>query len=86
MLTVGGNYEASLLLLEEIWEAQKQFVPGELVAAVPSREVLVFTGSESPEGIAAIRGSVERSFQAAGHLLSKTLLVWRNKAWHIFET
>jgi uncharacterized protein YtpQ (UPF0354 family) len=85
MLRVGGNYEASLLLLEEVWETQKQLVCGDLVAAVPSREVLVFTGCGSPDGIAAIRGSIERTFQHASHLLSKTLLLWRGKEWAPYE-
>ena len=44
MLTAGGNYEATLILLPEVWESVAEMVSGQIVAAVPARDVLYFTG------------------------------------------
>ena len=85
MLTAGGNLESSLLLLEDLWEQQSADVPGELVVAIPARDVVVFTGSESPEGLEAIRGSVSRLWPSGDHLLTRDLFVWRSHSWHLFE-
>jgi uncharacterized protein YtpQ (UPF0354 family) len=85
MLTVGGNLEASLLLIDDLWESLCGLVAGELVAAVPARDVLMFTGNESVEGIAAIRNSIERIWNGGDHLISKSLLVWRDRRWLKFE-
>ena len=60
MLSAGGDYVASLLLLEEVWQECKSSVDGDVIAAVPTRDVLLFTGSSSHEGIVALRKSVDR--------------------------
>jgi uncharacterized protein YtpQ (UPF0354 family) len=51
MLGAGGDYEASLLLFDSIWSGLKEAVRGDVVVAIPSRDVLVVTGSEDAEGI-----------------------------------
>lgn len=87
MLTVGGNLEAALLLLDDLWESQRELVEGDVVAAVPARDVLLFTGSRSLEGIEAVRASVERVWNnpSSDHLLSKDLFVFRAGAWEPLE-
>lgn len=37
MLAAGGTVESSLLLLPDLWDDQAEWVPGELVVAVPAR-------------------------------------------------
>jgi uncharacterized protein YtpQ (UPF0354 family) len=81
----GGNLEASLLLLDEVWDELAPLVPGELVAAVPARDVVVVTGSDSSEGLAIVRSSVERVWVGGDHLLTKQLLVWRDRRWQLLE-
>jgi uncharacterized protein YtpQ (UPF0354 family) len=87
MLTAGGNLESSLLLLPDLWEQQASWVPGELVAAVPERDVILFTGADSPEGLEAICSSIQRLWSSAEshHLLTRELFAWRNHAWAPFE-
>jgi uncharacterized protein YtpQ (UPF0354 family) len=81
MLTAGGNFEASLLLLNEIWDQQAKQVKGELVAAAPSRDVVMFTGSDSPAGLAELRTAVHRIHSSGSYPVSETLLVWRHGSW-----
>lgn len=84
MLTAGGNFEASLLLLDALWDELAGHVEGEPVVAVPSRDVLILTGSASPEGIAQARELVARVTATGSHLVSATLLVRRAGAWMEF--
>jgi uncharacterized protein YtpQ (UPF0354 family) len=85
MLVADGNYESSLLLADNIWEGQASSVSGDIVAAVPSRDVLLFTGSASVEGIRQLKESVEKLYSSSSHLISKTLLVRRNGKWEKFK-
>jgi uncharacterized protein YtpQ (UPF0354 family) len=74
LLTAGGDYTASLLLLETIWERLQESVEGNVVAAVPSRDVLLFTGDASSEGVQAVRQRVREIHEDGDHVISQTLL------------
>lgn len=84
MLTAGGNFEASVLLLDDVWDEQEKAVSGEIVAAVPTRDVLVFTGSKSAAGLEAVHGSVRR-LDGASYQVSKRLIVRQNKHWVAYD-
>lgn len=83
-LKADGNYESSLLLSDKLWTDQASAVQGELVAAVPARDVLVFTGSSSPAGLDRLRQIVNQTYSGGAHIISKTLLVRRNGRWEKF--
>ena len=70
LLTAGGDYVRSLLPFNEIWDQLADTVKGQIVATVPTRDVLLFTGAESAEGVQAIRQRVGRHllFRVARHL------------------
>lgn len=81
MLSFGG-LESSVLLAADVWDDLHRSVPGELVVGVPARDVVIFTGTGSPPGMAKVRRAVDRIFFAGDqHLLSRNLLVWRHGAW-----
>jgi hypothetical protein len=44
----------------------------------------MFTGSGSPEGLKALRESVDKVYKGGSHVISKTLLVRRNGKWEKF--
>ena len=81
MLVGDGNYDSSLLLLDKLWDEQAGSVRGDLVAAVPSRSVLLFTGSASPDGVGQLRKAVDEIFTTGDHVVSKALLIRRNGRW-----
>lgn len=85
MLTAGGHYEASLLLIDKLWVDQEILVSGDIVAAIPKHNTLFFTDSESVEGITKIRQATEEFSKEGAYLISKTLLVRRNGKWEVFE-
>jgi uncharacterized protein YtpQ (UPF0354 family) len=85
MLTAGGDYVASLLLIDEIWEECKESVEGDIVAAVPSRDVLMFTGSNSQEGILALRKAVDGLSQTSAYLISTTMFRRHSDGWKAYS-
>ncbi len=85
MLTAGGTYEASLLLSDKLWGGMTNVVQGDFVAAVPSRDVLLFTGSSSPDAIRKMRATAEEIHKDGSYLISKTLLVRRQGRWEKFD-
>jgi uncharacterized protein YtpQ (UPF0354 family) len=85
-LEIGGNLDASLMLLQEVRDVVANDVPGEIVAAVPSRDVFLVTGSDSTEGIAAIQAVVEDVWVNADHLLSQQLWIWQGEQWRALSS
>jgi uncharacterized protein YtpQ (UPF0354 family) len=85
MLTAGGDYTASLLLMDWIWQQLQESVEGDLVAAVPSRDVLLFTGSGSNDGIQSVRQKVREIHEGGDHVISRTLLRRISGKWHVYE-
>ena len=83
LVTAGGMYESSMLLLDEFWPAQAQSVAGDVVAAVPNRDILLFTGSRSSAGMANICKLVNKD---GPYQISRTLLVRRGGAWKVLRS
>lgn len=77
ILTAGGDYEASFLLASQIWSSDQIKVPGEIVVAIPARDMLLITGSNSREGIAAVRKQAAEIARTAPYRLTPQLFVFR---------
>jgi uncharacterized protein YtpQ (UPF0354 family) len=84
LLTAGGDYVASILLLDEVWDELQICVDGDVVAVAPTRDVLLFTGSASAEGIQAIRQKAEELTRTEAHVVSSTLLKRLNNGWTVY--
>jgi uncharacterized protein YtpQ (UPF0354 family) len=84
-VTAGTDYVASLLLFDSLWDQFANDVDGELVAAVPSRGVLLYTGALSMEGVAAIRKESEEIERSAPHAISSSLIVRKSSHWELFQ-
>lgn len=78
-----GWLDASLLLLDELWDTPPRTVSveGELVAAVGARGALLLTGSRDPAGLAELRARLARDTA-----LSSELFVRRAGRWESFES
>jgi hypothetical protein len=86
--------DASLVLDDELTAKLAQDVDGDLVVAVPARNVLRASGTGHEDGLAELRRTVDRVWckGAAGpgdgeeRLLTRDLLVRRGDAWKILAT
>lgn len=85
MLTAAGTYESSLLLFDRIWRAGQLKVRGELVVAIPSRSLLLVTGSKDPSGIKKVREMAAEELAAAAYHLTHRLFVYRDGTFVRFD-
>ena len=78
LMSAGGNYEASLLLIDEIWSSGQIQVNGDIVVAIPTRDALLVTGSRSRSGLKLVR-ELTAKFKAQGpYELTDTLFRYRD--------
>jgi uncharacterized protein YtpQ (UPF0354 family) len=85
MLTAGGNYEASLLLLEPAWRDLQKQVRGDLVVAIPARDLFLATGSQDAEGVAKLKKMVADTFKEGSYRLTPKLFVYRGGHFEEFH-
>jgi len=78
MVTAGEDYVPSLLLFDELWQKGHFKVDGDVVVAVPSRDVLLITGSRNAEGIAKVREVAQEIVEGGPYTLTSVLFVYRN--------
>ena len=85
MLTAGGDYEASLLLFDSIWESGQLSVQGELVAAIPARDVLLITGSQDRAGLEQMRQLVSDVMRGGSYTITDQLFVYQDGRFVPFQ-
>lgn len=78
MYTAGGDYEASLLTFDSIWSDLKASVNGEVVVAIPARDLLLTTGSQDAPGIEKLKRMVKEASSNGSYRLTQKLFVYRN--------
>jgi uncharacterized protein YtpQ (UPF0354 family) len=82
MILAGGNYEASLLLLDEIWEQFAQRLPGRLLACVPARDVCLVSSTETSGGFASLTTARDRVWGSGpANAISTTVLERDHGKW-----
>jgi uncharacterized protein YtpQ (UPF0354 family) len=85
MLTAGGNFEATLLLLPEIWSSVAPMVSGRIVASVPARDILYVTGDSNPENLADLRRWTSKMIEQADKPLSRAFIRWNGTHWEEYS-
>ena len=85
MLIADGNYEASLLLADAIWTKENFAVDGDLVVAIPSRDVLLIAGSKSLAHLAKIAETAAKIHADAPYSITTQLFIRRDDQWQLFD-
>jgi uncharacterized protein YtpQ (UPF0354 family) len=79
---MGGNFEASLILLDVLWDqAFRQMVSGDYAAAFPARDILSFCDRNSELGIEELRQLLQRADGKMDHPLSQRLYFRSEGKW-----
>ena len=73
MISAGGDYEASLILLTSIWTKENFPVDGDFIIAIPNRDLLMVTGSKNKTGINKIKEIAEDSYKTGNYQVSDHL-------------
>jgi uncharacterized protein YtpQ (UPF0354 family) len=84
VIEAGGDYEASLLLADNIWSSGQIQVKGDIVAAVPAKNALFVTGSRNRTGLKKLR-AIAAEVAALPYGLTPALFVYRGGKFVRFE-
>jgi uncharacterized protein YtpQ (UPF0354 family) len=76
MITAGGDYEASIILLDSIITKESLPVNGDFIIAIPNRDLLLITGSNDKAGILKIRDLAKKQFETGNYKISPFLYKW----------
>jgi uncharacterized protein YtpQ (UPF0354 family) len=83
-VSAGDDYTSSLLVLNGLWSSPERFkVKGDVVVAIPSREIILATGTENGK-FSEFRAIVAALYAKGRFPLSRTLLVHRNNRFTTF--
>ncbi|SHF30835.1 DUF1444 family protein [Dysgonomonas macrotermitis] len=75
-IAAGGDYEASLILFDNIWTKEFFPVDGKFVIAIPNRDLLLIAGSNDTEGVEKIR-QLAKQYNAEGNYpICPDLFTW----------
>jgi uncharacterized protein YtpQ (UPF0354 family) len=85
MIRLDGTYESSLLLSERLWDLPDLKVKGEFLVAVPSRDVLVISGTLEREPLETMRKIVAEVSATASYRISPKLFIRRDGNFEAWE-
>jgi len=83
IISAGEDYTPSILLLDDVWTGGQIKVKGEIVVAVPARDVILVTGSRSGK-MTNFRAFAAELYAKGPYSLSDRLFVYRNNGFTIY--
>lgn len=85
MITAGGTYEASLILLSSIWTRENFNVAGDFIIGIPNRDMLVITGSRNKTGVGKLKEIVAASYKTGNYQISEHLYKWKGNKFELYK-
>lgn len=81
---MGGDFEASVILLDEMWDVRfRKYVTGDYAVAIPARDVLAFCDAQSVAGIIELRKAIDRVWPTEDHLISNKIYLRQHGKWQV---
>jgi uncharacterized protein YtpQ (UPF0354 family) len=84
-LTCGGEYEAALMTLPEIWSIINEKLGENVVFAAPSKDLIMFVSADSKENIESLRKVIEEVQTSGAKLLSKLTFIYSRGKIEIYK-
>lgn len=85
-LFLDGNFEASLILIDELWNNNlRQYITTDFAVAIPSRDVIIFCDQDSDTAINEMKLVIERVWEDGDHLLIDRILIRNEGEWTYLE-
>jgi len=82
----GGNFEASLLLVDDLWDKRiAHAIEAPYVAAIPARDILAVCSATSRDGIRELQELVARIIPGGDHPLTRSLYTRERGTWRPYE-
>ena len=84
-IAAGGTYEASLILINKLWAKENFNVDGDIVIAIPNRNILLVGGSNDKKSLERMRSLAKNSFESGNYNISPNLYKWNGKKFELFR-
>lgn len=84
MLTAGGTYESSSILLD-IWYKDNFAVEGDIIIAIPSRDVVLVTGSKDSANLHKMYDAVKEISETGNYLVSDKLFELKGDRFEVMR-
>jgi len=75
------SYTTARLLLPDLWSPIAANAGGQLFAAAPARDILLWTTSLSREDQRALRAQAQTAFESRSYPISPAILRWTGTGW-----
>jgi uncharacterized protein YtpQ (UPF0354 family) len=85
MLVADGTYEASFILFDEIWTKEQFPVKGNIVVYIPTRDVVLITGSEDDANLAKVRDLIYNKGSQWSHFITEVGFVRVDDRWQEYR-
>lgn len=85
-LIAGGNYEASLILLDDLWDSATLPVVSDVVVAVPARDIVVFADKTDAFGVARVREIAAMSDSVFSYSISNRTFTRKDGRWIVYTS
>ncbi len=80
-LITGDPYESSLLAFPDLWAPLAKASLGDLLVAVPAADVVLFSDTDKPDAVPALRDAVQTVMGKAERPLASTIFRWTAAGW-----
>jgi uncharacterized protein YtpQ (UPF0354 family) len=85
VVTAGDSYEAARFLLHKKWEKIAKEVEGDLIVAIPTRDLVFFTGSADENRVRILFEMAKRVVEREPYSLTDKLFKWTPEGWVEFS-
>ena len=72
-ISAGGRFEASFLIIPEVWTKENFPVKGNIVVGIPTENELIITGSEYLQEVEKLRQYVQETYHNTEYPISENL-------------
>ena len=84
-LRLDGNYDSSLLLLDEYWNTANFDLSGDIVVAIPARDFVVITATDEADGMARLPEIVDRYYAESPYRLTRNYYRRAGNRWMLWQ-
>lgn len=84
-ILAGGTYEASLILIPTIFNKENFNVNGNVVIAIPNRDILLITGNKDKEKIKKMKEISSDLYKNGSYAVSPFLFIWNGTKFVEFK-
>jgi len=85
VVTAGDSYEAARFLLHKQWEKIAKEIEGDLIVAIPTRDLVFFTGSADENRVRILTELAKRVVEREPYSLTDRLFKWTPAGWVEFR-